>query len=223
MLVVHYTGMETSQAACGWMCDPRSQVSAHYLIDEAGTVFSLVAEDRRAWHAGVSFWAGEDDINSVSIGIEVHNRGHAGGLPPYGEAQIDTLIDLARAICERHAIPASRVLAHSDVAPGRKCDPGEHFPWDRLARAGIGLWVEPNAPDEDIACARGAEGREVLDVQRALAELGYGLQQTGCFDDASEAVVAAFQRHWRPARVDGRVDRSTRHALERIGALAHAR
>jgi len=147
MIVLHYTGMATAERARAWLCDEASKVSSHYLVDEEGEVFALVGEDQRAWHAGVSCWAGESDINSCSIGIEIHNLGHAGGLPEYPDAQIEAVMALCSGIMKRHGIARPRVLAHSDVAPGRKIDPGEHFPWERLARAGIGLWAEPGRPD----------------------------------------------------------------------------
>ena len=200
MLVLHYTGMASAAAALERLCDPRVEVSAHYLIDEFGIVYRLVPEERRAWLAGVAFWAGERDVNSRSIGIELANPGHDLGYRDFPPAQMAALIDLARGILARHPIPAHRVLAHSDVAPTRKIDPGEKFDWRMLAEAGIGLWPELSdaGPTVDIAAA-----------QRDLAAFGYEIAATGAMDDQTASVVKAFQRHFRPARVDGRVDAET--------------
>ncbi len=222
MIVLHYTGMATAESARAWLCDETSKVSSHYLVDEGGQVFALVGEDKRAWHAGVSHWAGISDINSCSIGIEIHNPGHEGGLPDYPDAQIKAVIELCAGIIERHQIARRRVLAHSDVAPGRKIDPGEHFPWARLARAGIGLWADPAAPDEAAVLALGAEGEEVNTLQNRFKKIGYNIEKKGIFDEMTQAVASAFQRHWRPVLVDGRADASTRDALARIIEMASA-
>lgn len=213
LLLLHYTGMPTADAALARLCDSAAEVSAHYLVEESGGVVQLVAEDRRAWHAGASEWAGETDVNSCSIGIEIANGGHAGGLPPYPEAQIGAVIALAREIVDHWSIPQHRVLAHSDVAPARKEDPGELFPWDRLHEAGIGHWVRAEPPDGTRLLARGDHGEAVETLQEALAEYGYGLAVTGEFDEATELTLIAFQRHFRPARVDGILDGSTLNAL----------
>ena len=143
MLVIHYTGMASADAALARLCDPVAKVSAHYTIDEDGTVYAMVPEARRAWHAGASCWAGARDINARSIGIELVNPGHEFGYRAFAPAQIAALITLCQGIVTRHAIPAWRVLGHSDVAPMRKDDPGELFPWETLAKAGIGLWPVP--------------------------------------------------------------------------------
>jgi N-acetylmuramoyl-L-alanine amidase len=220
MLVLHYTGMPSAEAARRWLCDERSRVSSHYLVDEDGRVFALVAEEKRAWHAGISFWAGERDINSRSVGIEVHNAGHAAGLPPFPDRQLEAVSALSAAIVRRHGVASRRVLAHSDVAPARKIDPGERFPWARLAAAGVGIWVEPAPPDASDVLAEGAQGAPVEALQHSLTCLGYEIDVTGRFDTATRVVLSAFQRHWRPERVDGRADSSTRQAL--AGVLAHA-
>ena len=220
MLVIHYTGMATAEEALQWLADERSRVSAHYLVDEAGAVYALVPEDRRAWHAGESMWAGEGDVNSRSVGIEVHNPGHDGALPDYPDTQIEAVIALALEIVERHGIAPARVLAHSDVAPARKRDPGERFPWARLAKAGVGLWAEAGEPDERAVLAAGERGDAVAALQHDLAALGYAIEMTREFDAATEAVVAAFQRHWRPALVDGRADGSTRDQLAQLLRMA---
>jgi N-acetylmuramoyl-L-alanine amidase len=216
LLLLHYTGMPSAEAALQRLRDPAAEVSAHYLVMEDGDIVQLVPEDRRAHHAGVSAWAGETDINSCSIGIEIVNPGHEGGLPPYPDEQIEAVIGLCRAIVEHWGIPADRVLAHSDVAPSRKEDPGELFPWGRLAQAGIGHWVKPEPPSDIVVLAAGDAGPEVEALQDALAFYGYGLAATGVYDDATRQVVTAFQRHFRPGRVDGLVDSSTIATLERL-------
>lgn len=216
ILLLHHTGMPDAEQALAWLCDPHSGVSCHYVVFEDGRVFDLVGEHRRAWHAGLSEWCGETDVNSRSIGIEIANPGPPGGSPPYPEAQIEALIVLCRGIMERHPIPSHRVLAHSDVAPGRKTDPGENFPWSRLAAAGIGHWVapEPVSPGPVLHC--GDEGEAVSALQALLALYGYGVGVSGRFDQRTEDVVAAFQRHFRPARVDGVADLSTVRTLHRL-------
>jgi len=140
MLVLHYTGMASGAAALDRLCDPAAKVSAHYTIDEDGTVYAMVPEARRAWHAGVSWWGGDTNINTRSIGIELVNPGHEFGYRAFPDAQVAALTTLCHGILMRHPIPSARVLGHSDVAPARKDDPGELFPWERLAKLGIGLW-----------------------------------------------------------------------------------
>jgi N-acetylmuramoyl-L-alanine amidase len=216
ILLLHYTGMPDEGEALQWLCNPVSQVSAHYFVFEDGRVLQLVPEARRAWHAGVSFWAGETDINSSSIGIEIANPGHPGGLPPFGDAQIASVIALASDIIARWRIAPDRVLAHSDVAPGRKQDPGERFPWERLHRAGIGHWTAPAPIRDGRFFGRGDQGMPVEALQAMLAMYGYGARITGTFDDDLEAVVAAFQRHFRPERIDGVADASTITTLRNL-------
>lgn len=185
MLVLHYTGMKTAQAALARLCDPAAKVSAHYTVDEDGIVYAHVPEAHRAWHAGVSSWAGATDINARSIGIELVNPGHEYGYRDFPDAQIEALITLCHGILLRHPIPSARVLGHSDVAPARKEDPGERFPWQRLAKAGIGLW--PTARDADLE-------------PEALGRFGYDLGA------GTERAVTAFQRHFRPQKLDGQWD-----------------
>ncbi len=216
MLILHYTGMESAEAAHAWLCDPASQVSAHYFIHEDGRIAQLVAEDRRAWHAGVASWHGESDINSRSIGIEIANPGHMHGYPDFPEAQMVAVVALCGDICTRLAIPARRVLAHSDVAPARKVDPGEKFDWARLAANGVGHWVEPEPIGGGRFLQRGDTGQPVEALQAMLASHGYGIDVNGAFDLATEQVVAAFQRHFRPARVDGVADESTIKTLHAV-------
>ena len=216
-LILHYTGMVSGEAALARLCDPASEVSCHYLVWEDGRIDQLVAESARAWHAGRSSWAGETDLNAVSIGIELVNGGHDFGCPPYPSAQIAALSALCRDIRARHRIANARVLAHSDIAPERKRDPGEYFPWQALAEAGVGVWADP------VAGAPGAEApakvgeRALAQLQQRLRDFGYDCPPTGEFDDATRLVVSAFQRHWRPAIVDGVADAAT---LEILAALS---
>jgi N-acetylmuramoyl-L-alanine amidase len=185
MLVLHYTGMRSAQEALERLCDPAVKVSAHYTIDEDGTVYAHVPEARRAWHAGMAYWAGASDINARSIGIELVNPGHESGYREFTEDQIAALITLCHSILMRHPIPSWHVLGHSDVAPARKEDPGELFPWEGLAKAGIGLW--PQAAAGDL----GAD---------ALSRFGYDPNAP------QDKVIIAFQRHFRPKKLDGQWD-----------------
>jgi N-acetylmuramoyl-L-alanine amidase len=221
MVLLHYTGMPTGPEALARLCDPQAKVSAHYLIEEDGRVFCLVAEERRAWHAGVSFWKGDRDINSASIGIELVNPGHAWGYRAFAEPQISALIALLDDIRTRWDIPDAGILGHSDVAPERKTDPGELFPWRRLAQAGQGLWVEPPAAPGP-ALSLGDEGTGVFALQAGLTRLGFDSAPSGQFDTHTQAVVTAFQRHWRPDRVDGIADGETRARLVHLLRAAAA-
>ena len=207
-VVIHYTGMTTCDEALKRLCDQSAQVSAHYLIDEDGAIFRLVAEDQRAWHAGLSYWRGERDLNSASIGIELCNPGHDWGYRPFPPRQIVALKALLGEIRARHAIAADGILGHSDIAPSRKADPGELFPWTELARGDFGLWPEettvlPGLPD-------------LTGAFRRLSEIGYAVPTT--VDEGSDIlnaesgatdVIKAFQRHYMPRRVDGHLDAAT--------------
>ena len=199
MLVLHYTGMETCETALERLCDADVQVSAHYLIEEDGTVHRLVDEDKRAWHAGVAWWRGAMDVNSRSIGVELVNPGHEFGYKAFPDAQMEALTALGRSILNRHPIPKRNVVGHADIAPRRKLDPGELFDWQRLADAGIGLWVA----DANPVCATDAE------VCAMLTAFGY---EVGDFT----ATLSAFQRHFRPARVDGQADEETAGLLKAL-------
>lgn len=190
LLLLHYTGMQSAAAAIERLCDPASEVSAHYVIAESGEIHSLVPEDRRAWHAGKSYWAGETDINSASIGIEIVNPGHEFGYRDFPGHQITSLIRLARGIVNRYAIHPARVLGHSDVAPGRKTDPGELFPWERLAREGVGLWPAPIEADYET----------VMDIKALLVEYGYNPECDGA------VLLREFHRHFYPERLDEPAD-----------------
>ena len=215
ILLFHYTGMENAEAACRRLCTSSSGVSCHYLVDELGHITQMVGEEMRAWHAGQSSWAGETDINSRAIGIEVHNRGHTLGYPDFPDSQMEAVIELSRDIISRNAIRPEMVLAHSDVAPRRKIDPGEKFDWGKLHAAGIGHWVEPVAAGEAASfLAPGEGGISVL--QQKLRSYGYPIDVTGQLDKQTEIVVKAFQRHFRPQRVDGIADRSTIATLDRL-------
>jgi N-acetylmuramoyl-L-alanine amidase len=216
ILLLHYTGMESTAAAIERLCDPSAKVSSHYVIDESGDIFQLVPEARRAWHAGLSSWQGATDINLRSIGIEIGNPGHSFGYPAFPDAQIEAVIALGRDIVARHHIRADRVLAHSDVAPQRKSDPGEKFPWTRLHSAGIGAWVAPVDEVGASICGPGDSGAAVADLQAALKRYGYGIEASGLYDDLTVSVVAAFQRHFRTARIDGRADRGTIATLQAL-------
>jgi N-acetylmuramoyl-L-alanine amidase len=223
ILLLHYTGMASTAIAIERLCDRAAKVSAHYVVGESGDVIQLVAEERRGWHAGVSSWEQTTDINSRAIGIEIGNPGHSFGYPDFPESQIEAVIALCRDIVARHRIRPDRVLAHSDVAPLRKRDPGEKFPWRRLHQAGIGIWIEPVPIVDDAGngdCGPDAPPAAIADVQRALGRYGYGIAPTGILDDQTATVVTAFQRHFRPARVDGVADRST---IATLNALLAAR
>ena len=199
ILVMHYTGMETGAGAVARLCDPAARVSSHYTVDEDGTIFQHVPEECRAWHAGVSYWAGERNINGRSIGIEIVNPGHEFGYRSFPGAQIEAVIKLGREIVHRHGIPPERVLGHSDVAPARKIDPGELFPWGGLALAGVGLWPQTR------------KHRLKVPFEEGLRIFGYGLRPD--MDVQTSTVIEAFQRHFRPARIDGIADEECQRIL----------
>ena len=211
MILLHYTGMPTGEGALERLCDAASKVSAHYVVFENGRIVQCVPEALRAWHAGVSSWAGETDINSRSIGIEIVNPGHEFGYCDFPLRQTAAVISLCKTILTRRGpISADRILAHSDVAPARKQDPGERFPWELLNESNIGHWVRAAPLDLDgLSLRPGERGEAVARLQRTLRNYGYGIEETGIYDDATRDVVAAFQRHFRPARVDGIADPST--------------
>lgn len=216
MIILHYTAMETGQAAEDWLCHPVSEVSSHYLVNEDGSVVQMVREADRAWHAGKSSWKGEGDINSLSIGIEIANPGPLAGSPPFEPEQIEAVAALCADIIERRRIRPERVLGHSDVAPGRKIDPGEKFPWNVLHARGIGHLVVPSPIRGGRFLSQGDRGQPVEALQSMLALYGYCIAISGEYDAETETVVAAFQRHFRPLLVDGVADRST---IETLHAL----
>lgn len=228
LVVLHYTGMQDAETALNRLIDAApvagrypgpwqthdvphdaalGRASAHYVVDEQGAIYRLVPEEHRAWHAGAASWEGEGDVNSRSIGIEIVNGGHDFGLPEFADAQIDAVIALLKEILPRWALAPARVVAHSDIAPERKQDPGEKFPWRRLAEAGVSIWPDP-ATHRDYA-----EGDPVLAVQERLAAIGYAVQATGSVDGQTKAALAAFQRRFRPAQVDGEPDEETQKLL----------
>lgn len=206
MLILHYTGMQSTEQALARLCDPAAEVSAHYLIDEAGSVFALVDEAMRAWHAGVGSWADDPNINDVSIGIELSNPGHEFGYRAFAEPQMTALIALCHDIAKRHDIPVRRILGHSDVAPTRKQDPGELFDWQRLAEEGLGVWPEiDNTPPTEIIDEAAARA--------LLSRIGYDRQAP------LDAVITAFQRHFRPTGVDGVLDPETVRLIQGLAAI----
>jgi len=216
-LVLHYTGMPSAAAALDRLCDAAAQVSAHYLLEEDGTLWQLVPDERRAWHAGPSFWRGHTDINGRSIGIEIVNPGHDWGYRPFPPVQMQALVPLCRCLLARHPIPAHNVVAHSDIAPARKQDPGELFDFCFLARNGIGLFPEatPDLGTDEIL----ADAAALAPVRRNLAAAGYEVAAEGASDPALTLVLTAFQRHWRPEHVTGTADRGTRARLAALVRL----
>ena len=216
IIVLHYTGMETGEAAEAWLCDPVSEVSSHYLVHEDGCITQMVRESDRAWHAGKSSWRGETDVNSSSVGIEIVNPGHTFGYRDFPAAQIEAVAALCRGISGRHGVRPENVLAHSDVAPGRKVDPGEKFPWKLLAEGGVGHFVEPLPIRGGRFLSAGDRGEPVEALQSMLALYGYGVDISGIFDQQTKIVVEAFQRHFRTEQIDGIADRSTIETLHRL-------
>ncbi|MBB4953200.1 N-acetylmuramoyl-L-alanine amidase [Agrobacterium vitis] len=214
-LILHYTGMPSEEAAVSWLCNAESQVSSHYLVRENGDVVQMVPESRRAWHAGKSFWAGLSDINSRSIGIEIANAGHP-SLPDYPEKQIESVAQLCLDCAKRWSIAPERVLAHSDIAPVRKVDPGEHFPWARLHEMGVGHWVEPAAIGGGRFFSQGDQGQPIEALQSMLSFYGYDIDINGQFDAKTLGVVKSFQLHFRQSKVDGVADTSTIDTLHRL-------
>ena len=224
MILLHYTGMPNAEDAVAKLCTRGTEVSAHYVVMEDGYVIQCVAEARRAWHAGAAMWEGESDINSRSIGIEIANPGHDRGYPDFPRRQIAAVTALCRSIMTRHRIPAWRVLGHSDVAPARKQDPGEKFPWRLLSESGIGLWVNPAPITEGGAVfVLGESDPAIREMQELLGRYGYDIAVSGSYDLATRDVIAAFQRHFRPARVDGVADASTIATLKALLAARAAR
>ena len=219
LLILHYTGMATGEAALERMRDADAKVSAHYMVEEDGRIFQLVDEEKRAWHAGVSEWQGETNINSNSIGIEIVNGGHDhpnadGSLPSFPDVQINAVIALSKDILKRHG--DLTVLGHSDIAPDRKIDPGENFPWQGLAAAGLGYWPDMQTDDRRILFVSGTRDRGVAILQSGLAHIGYGARVSGVMDEATGLIIEAIQRRYRPDKIDGVVDIQT---MEIVKAL----
>ena len=219
LLILHYTGMKTGAEALERMRDPQAKVSAHYMVEEDGQIFQLVDEYKRAWHAGVSEWQGETNINSNSIGIEIVNGGHDwpnenGALPDFPDVQINAVIALSKDILSRHS-PLT-VLGHSDIATARKIDPGENFPWQGLAAAGLGYWPDVQSEDRRILFEAGSRDRGVAIVQRGLAHIGYGARVTGVMDENTKLIIEAVQRRYRPDQIDGAVDIQTMDVIKAL-------
>jgi N-acetylmuramoyl-L-alanine amidase len=222
LVILHYTGMEDGPSAIKRLRDPEARVSCHYVVEEDGRVFRLAEERMRAWHAGVSFWAGITDVNSRSIGIEIVNGGHDFGLPDYPPAQIAALIDLLSDILDRRKLHPVRVIGHSDVAPARKDDPGEKFPWTQLHAAGVAIAPKIEEQNRHLLYAPGVEDAGVAGVQQALAGIGYGVTVTGVLDDATQCVVRAFQRRFRQDRIDGALDLQTLALIAEVERITKA-
>jgi len=219
LIVLHYTGMDSAAKAVQWLAHPDSKVSCHYVIDERGAITQMVPEALRAWHAGASHWAGEADVNSISIGIEIQNPGHEHGYPDFPLPQMQAIAALCRDIAERHAMPPEAVLAHSDVSPGRKIDPGEKFDWAWLAAKGVGHWVAPAPIDcGGKSYALGDEAPAIAETQALLRRYGYDVEVHGKLDAHTSKALRAFQLHFRPDRADGHLDSATLDTLTRLVA-----
>ena len=200
MVVVHYTGMQSAKSALNRLCDPASQVSAHYLIEENGDIYQLVPNEKRAWHAGVSYWMGQHNLNDCSIGIELVNPGHDYGYRPFEKKQMQAALELMRYLIEKYQIPARRIVGHSDIAPTRKIDPGELFDWAWLAQHGVGLWPSPVALKQAT--------KDFYNFSSyALEKIGYQIISSDKKD--LTPVIQAFQRRFRPKKVDGNLDQET--------------
>ncbi len=210
ILVLHYTGMQSAEAALERLADRDAKVSCHYVVLEDGSMVSMVPENRRAWHAGVSRWRGATDINARSVGIEIVNGGHDFGLPPFPDEQIAAVIALSREIIARHSIAPGNVVGHSDIAPERKTDPGERFPWRELAEAGVGLFPE-------VPADGGPQGER--EAGRLLEEIGYGISWDGSGPADLPTVLTAFQRRYRPSKVDSALDGETAGLIAAVHGL----
>ena len=217
VLLLHYTGMKSAWEAIARLRDPKATVSSHYVVDEDGAVFRLVPEQRRAFHAGASFWRGHTELNNRSVGIEIVNPGHEWGYREFPILQVAALCDLCLSILARHPIPQRNVVGHSDVAPDRKQDPGELFDWEQLAMNGVGLWPH-GAPDLG-AGGIVRDAASLRDVRGALAGIGYRVSPEGALDPALSTVLRAFQRHWRPEAVTGQADAGTLARLLGVARL----
>jgi N-acetylmuramoyl-L-alanine amidase len=212
LIVLHYTGMASGPSAVDWLCNPASKVSCHYLVDVDGSIVQMVGEDQRAWHAGVSSWHGVVDVNSASIGIEIQNEGHGGGLPHFPNAQMQAVALLCLDIMVRHELQPHSVVAHSDIAPGRKVDPGEAFDWNYLAAHGVG----------QVVCGDASKMASIAQFQIMLHGLGYGLDVSNEFDQRTRIVTEAVQRRYRQTCVDGILDTETYDIVQRLLAILPA-
>lgn len=225
VLVMHYTGMKTAIEALDRLCDPVAKVSSHYFVYEDGQIVQLVKENKRAWHAGISCWRGISSLNDTSIGIEIVNPGHEWGYVPFEEDQITSVINLARDIIQRHQIPPRNVVGHSDIAPSRKQDPGELFPWKQLASEGVGLWPDVRRVwrGEDGVVEPGKEGVDVAQVQKMLADFGYHIRVDGYYGPKTEDIIRAFKRHFVPEQLNVRWDKLTNERMKWLMAAVAER
>ena len=219
MVILHYTGMKTGEEALQRLCDPDAAVSSHYLIEEDGEIFQLVAEEKRAWHAGVSHWQGRENINHNSIGVELVNPGHEFGYRAFPPAQIDSLLALLVGVKARHKIPTGGFLGHSDIAPGRKVDPGHLFPWRQLAAEGFGVFSDRIASDTAVRLRLDDTGPLVNKVNKQLAIVGYRGCDNVTFGQGTAHVLKAFQAHWRPEEINGVLDEGTAIVLDDIAQM----
>ncbi|VAV87785.1 FIG001385: N-acetylmuramoyl-L-alanine amidase [hydrothermal vent metagenome] len=218
MLVLHYTGMQSAEAALQRLCDTTAKVSAHYLVDETAEVFLLVPEEQRAWHAGIAYWRGETDINNISIGIEIVNGGHDFGLPAFADAQINAVIRLCQQLQQHYHIQPANIVGHNEIAPARKLDPGEKFPWAKLAAQGVGLW--PGAPD--TAGQAVIRPEQFAIAKQALQDIGYASHDIPFDGSAQHCLIAEFQRRYLPDQVDGCLNTQTFAQICKLAALINS-
>ena len=218
-VILHYTGMVSAEAALERMCSEEAEVSAHFMIDEDGTLYQLVDPGKRAWHAGISVWQGRQNLNHSSIGIELVNPGHEFGYRMFPESQLQSLMDLLRFLSETYAIPRERYIGHSDVAPLRKSDPGELFPWKKFADAGFGVFPKKGHSDQTIINKTGDNGPEIKMLNKQLGIIGYDEFDRDVFGDQTAQTIRAFQAHWRPEGVHGNLDAGTWSALNEVAQL----
>ncbi len=212
MLVLHYTGMKTAGDALNRLCDPKAKVSAHYVVDESGKVFQLVAEEKRAWHAGLSYWRGITDVNSASIGVEIVNGGHDFDLPSFPAAQISSVKDLCKDIISRHSIFPVNIVGHNEISLSRKLDPGEKFPWQELAEAGIGLWPEKTGLRRKTWTK--------TEAKKLLSAIGYEVNSVPFSGKDRHCLISEFQRRYRPQQIDGVLDEQTWQLLHGLSVLS---
>ncbi|MGY8986191.1 MAG: N-acetylmuramoyl-L-alanine amidase [Sphingomonadales bacterium] len=216
MLIFHYTGMETGEAALNKLLDPSSKVSAHYLVFEDGKIIQLVEDKKRAWHSGVSTWKGKGDINSSSIGIEIVNRGHEFGYCEFPKEQVDAVLKLSKVIIKKYKIPPNKILGHSDIAPLRKTDPGELFPWESFAKADVGIWPRYIKPLFKENINEDSPSNHIFDLQKKLVNFGFEKGDQGVYCPLTRANVTAFQRHWNPLKISGIADAETQNKLDAL-------
>ncbi|MBL42313.1 MAG: N-acetylmuramoyl-L-alanine amidase [Rhodospirillaceae bacterium] len=219
IIVIHYTGMKSEQESLEQLCNTSSKVSSHFLINYSGDIFSLVEEEKRAWHAGVSFWNGENDINSSSIGIELDNPGHEYGYKPFTESQMVSLEKLISYLIKKYNIPLYNIVGHSDIAPLRKKDPGEFFEWKRLAKKNLSIWPKKILLNPFNNISIGEKSRSVLKVQKSLSEIGYKINQDAYYGAETKLVLQAFQRRFRSNKFDGCFDNITGMMIHSVNSL----